>query len=77
MPTIEELTRMKEKIDADKVEQARLEGSLADRQKRLKELGFASEQDAEAELDKIHDKLAALDEQVQRGVEELRTEYSL
>ena len=77
MPTIEQLTAMKNKIDAAKVEAAKLEGSLANHMKRLKELGFESTEEADKELEKLQEKIAAFDEQVKHGIEELQREYGL
>ena len=75
--TIEQLTKMKAKIDDARLTQAKLEGGLADKMKRLTELGFADTDAAEAELVALAAKIAELDDRVARGVEELRTKYAL
>ena len=75
--TIDQLTAMKSKIEAAKITQAKLEGGLADKMKRLAELGFTDCDSAEAELAVLADKIAELDGRVARGVEELRMKYAL
>lgn len=77
MAIIEDLTRMKTKIESAKIEAARLEGSLADKMKRLKELGYDNVDAADKALAELRDKIAELDDKIQRGVEELRAEYGL
>lgn len=77
MSTIDELTAMKKKLDDDRVEKARLEGQLADRMARLKDLGFADTGAAEARLEEMHDEIAGLDDSVQRGLQELHDKYGL
>lgn len=74
---ISELTAMKTKIDAARVEKAKLEGQLADRMARLKALGFDTVEAAEAHLDGLHEQIAGLDDIVRRGVAELKEKYSL
>jgi hypothetical protein len=68
---------MKARIDDARLTQAKLEGGLADKMKRLAELGFADTDAAEAELVVLAVKIAELDDRVARGVEELRAKYAL
>jgi predicted nucleic acid-binding Zn-ribbon protein len=75
--SIEELTRMKTAMDKARTEQARLEGQLADRMARLKELGHDTVESAEAALAELRDLIANLDDKVKRGIEELHTNYGL
>lgn len=74
---VQQLTAMKTKIDDARVQKSRLEGQLADRMARLKELGFDSVEAAEAHLKKLREEIAELDDSVRRGVDELKEKYGL
>ena len=76
-PTTDELVAMKKKLDAAKLAQAQLEGQLADRVKRLEALGYKTTEAADAEIARLRERIADLDDRKARGIGELHREYGL
>ena len=75
--TAREFEALKKKIDDRKQSKAMLEGELSASMKQLKELGFNSTEEAEAELKKLDRRIAKLETQLADTLETLEKEYDL
>lgn len=73
----ETLLKMKETIEADKVEANKLEGQLEEQMKHLHSLGYKNVAQAEAALTTINAEVKKLEQQVTDGIARLQEDFGL